>query len=61
MLKLEEDYTYNELQKRLATMRNNRKMIEAGIKHTLNHINAIKSDFKTYEEECNAENSKMVE
>lgn len=54
MNKLEDDPTYNVLQEKLAIRRAMRQQNEEQIVSLIIHINAIKRDFKTYEEESNA-------
>jgi len=52
---LEEDYTYLQLQAELESLRYHREKTEKRIASVINHINAIKRDFKQYEEESNEE------
>jgi len=51
MNKLEDDPTYQLLQSRLDTARKSRASIEEAITEIMRHINAIKRDFKEYEED----------
>lgn len=53
--KLDEDYTYQLLQKKLRNERRDRDMIEKEIQRTLEHINAIKRNYLAYELECQNE------
>lgn len=53
MVKLEEDYTYLELQRQLNACRDQRERIDAQIEKIMYHINAIKRDFKRVEDEDN--------
>lgn len=51
MNKLEDDPTYQLLQSRLDSARKSRDAIDEAIEAIMRHINAIKRDFKQYEEE----------